>query len=130
MLDIHDALVGKRLDILLAADEALGVHVEGQKVKPDSLAIGFVFDKKLYILSRGITESRLAILKVAQYEVSVEPATIFGQSNPLFILQQGALQQLTIIVLPPLLASKVSVSVNAIPMLLATLVASIILIPI
>ncbi len=130
LLDVHDALVGKRLDILLAAYEALGVHVEGEKMIPDSFAIGFVFDKQLYILSHWITESRLAILKVAQDEVSVEPAAVFSQSNPLLILQQSALQQLPILVLPPFLASKVGVSVNAVPMLLATLVASIILIPV
>ena len=130
LLDEHDALVGKRLDILLAAYEALGVHIQGEKVVPDSFTIGFVFDKQLYILSGGITESRLAILKEAQDKVSVELAAVFSQSNPLLILQQSALQQIPIIVLPPLLASKVCISVNAFPMLLATLVASIILIPI
>jgi hypothetical protein len=130
LLDEHDALVGKRLDVLLAAYEALGVHIQGEKVEPDSFTIGFVFDKQLYILSCGITESRLAILKVAQDKVSVELAAVFRQSNPLLILKQSALQQLPILVLPPLLASKVGVSVNAVPMLLATLVASIILISI
>jgi len=44
LLDEHDALVGKRLDILLAALEALGVHIQGKKVIPDSFTIGFVFD--------------------------------------------------------------------------------------
>ena len=55
LLDEHDALVGKRLDILLAAYEALGVHIQGEKVEPDSFTIGFVFDKELHILSGGIT---------------------------------------------------------------------------